>query len=197
MYHADQIFSKGQCWHKGCFKCSTCHRVLDSRIACDGPDNDIYCNGCYRKAFGLKGYGCGQGGPALRIQAKKIHLVIQVRQNQQCFAIDRGNLQSKVLLQYISACNYSNANSFFFFRFLFNWFEDSDWNLDGKWGPTILDTRRIVYKIIYKKRALENKQRKLQLEVDQMIWNFEEDRSERGWDKNEAFEMMIKMRNID
>ena len=45
VYHADQIFSKGRAWHKECFKCSTCHRVLDSRIACDGPDSDVYCTG--------------------------------------------------------------------------------------------------------------------------------------------------------
>jgi len=65
VYHADQVFSKGHAWHKQCFKCATCHRVLDSRIACDGPDNNVYCTGCYRKSFGLKGYGFGQGGPAL------------------------------------------------------------------------------------------------------------------------------------
>lgn len=65
VYHADQVFSKGRPWHKGCFKCAKCHRILDSRIACDGPDSDVYCTGCYRKAFGLKGYGFGQGGPAL------------------------------------------------------------------------------------------------------------------------------------
>jgi len=65
VYHADQIFSKDQVWHKQCFKCRVCHRSLDSRTACDGPDKEIYCNVCYRKAFGLKGYGFGQGGPAL------------------------------------------------------------------------------------------------------------------------------------
>jgi len=65
VYHADQVFSKGQVWHKQCFKCSRCSRFLDSRIACDGPDKKVYCNICYRKGFGLKGYGFGQGGPAL------------------------------------------------------------------------------------------------------------------------------------
>ena len=59
------LYFKGRAWHKSCFKCATCHRVLDSRIACDGPDNNVYCTGCYRKSFGLKGYGFGQGGPAL------------------------------------------------------------------------------------------------------------------------------------
>ena len=47
VYHADQVFSKGRAWHKGCFKCNKCHRVLDSRIACDGPDSDVYCTGKY------------------------------------------------------------------------------------------------------------------------------------------------------
>lgn len=65
VYHADQIFSKNQVWHKQCFKCRTCHKQLDSRSACDGPDSDVYCTGCYRKKFGIKGYGFGQGGPAL------------------------------------------------------------------------------------------------------------------------------------
>lgn len=65
VYHADRIPSKDRVWHKGCFKCHTCKRFLDSRIACDGPDGEVYCTGCYRKAFGLKGYGFGQGGPAL------------------------------------------------------------------------------------------------------------------------------------
>jgi len=66
VYHADQVFSgKGQVWHKECFTCNRCHRHLDSRIACDGPDKEVYCNICYRKEFGIKGYGFGQGGPAL------------------------------------------------------------------------------------------------------------------------------------
>jgi len=66
VYHADQVFSKDRVWHKGCFKCGICARFLDSRIACDGPDKDVYCNACYRKRFGLKGYGFGQAsGPAL------------------------------------------------------------------------------------------------------------------------------------
>ena len=43
----NQVFSKGQVYHKHCFKCNVCHRQLDSRIACDGPDRGIYCNGTY------------------------------------------------------------------------------------------------------------------------------------------------------
>ena len=43
--NALQIFSKDQVYHKQCFKCVRCSRFLDSRIACDGPDKKIYCNG--------------------------------------------------------------------------------------------------------------------------------------------------------
>ena len=45
VYHADQVFSKDRVWHKGCFKCQICHRNLDSRMACDAPDNNVYCTG--------------------------------------------------------------------------------------------------------------------------------------------------------
>ena len=45
VYHADRIPSKDRVWHKGCFKCHTCKRFLDSRIACDAPDNEVYCTG--------------------------------------------------------------------------------------------------------------------------------------------------------
>ena len=45
VYHADRIPSKDRVWHKGCFKCHTCKRFLDSRIACDGPDGEVYCTG--------------------------------------------------------------------------------------------------------------------------------------------------------
>merc|ERR1711860_21841 len=48
-----------QVWHKQCFKCKTCHRSLDSRTACDGPDKDIYCTECYRSLnLGLDCINC-------------------------------------------------------------------------------------------------------------------------------------------
>ena len=42
-----------------CFNCTDCHRPLDSVLACDGPDKDIYCKACYGKHFGPKGFGYG------------------------------------------------------------------------------------------------------------------------------------------
>ena len=60
-----------------------------------------------------------------------------------------------------------------------------------------MDTRRLNHFWSFKKGTHEKEQRQLQAEVDQMISEFENKRSERGSDQNEAFEMMIKMRNID
>ena len=46
-------------WHKKCFNCADCHRPLDSMLACDGPDKEIYCRACYGKKYGPKGFGYG------------------------------------------------------------------------------------------------------------------------------------------
>lgn len=50
-------------WHRKCFKCKDCNKTLDSIIACDGPDKDVYCKTCYGKKWGPHGYGfaCGSG----------------------------------------------------------------------------------------------------------------------------------------
>lgn len=48
-----------QLWHKKCFNCADCHRPLDSVLACDGPDREVYCKSCYAKKYGPKGFGYG------------------------------------------------------------------------------------------------------------------------------------------
>ncbi|CAG0894578.1 unnamed protein product [Cyprideis torosa] len=48
-----------QMWHRKCFTCNDCRRPLDSISACDGPDREVYCKGCYGKKFGPKGFGYG------------------------------------------------------------------------------------------------------------------------------------------
>ena len=55
VFHAEQMFSKGKTYHKKCFSCNSCKRPLDSVLACDAPDGEIYCKGCYAKNFGAKG----------------------------------------------------------------------------------------------------------------------------------------------
>ena len=42
-----------------CFNCNDCKRPLDSVLACDGPDKEIYCKTCYGKRYGPKGFGYG------------------------------------------------------------------------------------------------------------------------------------------
>ncbi|CAD7087899.1 unnamed protein product [Hermetia illucens] len=55
--------AKGREWHRKCFKCKDCTKTLDSIIACDGPDKDVYCKTCYGKKWGPHGFGfaCGSG----------------------------------------------------------------------------------------------------------------------------------------
>lgn len=63
VFAAELVLSKGREWHRKCFKCRDCTKTLDSIIACDGPDRDVYCKTCYGKKWGPHGYGfaCGSG----------------------------------------------------------------------------------------------------------------------------------------
>lgn len=46
VFAAEQVLSKGREWHRKCYKCKDCTKTLDSIIACDGPDKDVYCKTC-------------------------------------------------------------------------------------------------------------------------------------------------------
>lgn len=59
VFAAEQQLAKGTMWHKKCFSCSDCHRPLDSMLACDGPNKEIFCRACYGKTYGPKGFGYG------------------------------------------------------------------------------------------------------------------------------------------
>lgn len=63
VFAAEEVLAKGRQWHRKCFKCHDCTKTLDSIIACDGPDSDVYCKTCYGKKWGPHGYGfaCGSG----------------------------------------------------------------------------------------------------------------------------------------
>ena len=61
VFHAEQMFSRTAVFHRSCFSCRSCRRPLDSVLACDGPDREIYCRGCYGKQFGARGYGFAGG----------------------------------------------------------------------------------------------------------------------------------------
>ncbi|XP_034243871.1 muscle LIM protein Mlp84B-like isoform X3 [Thrips palmi] len=66
VYAAEQVLAKGREWHRKCFKCRDCTKQLDSMLACDGPDKDVYCKTCYGKKFGPHGYGFGGGAGFLQ-----------------------------------------------------------------------------------------------------------------------------------
>jgi len=65
VFEAERKQSRFRDFHKSCFNCNECHKSLDSTNACDAPDKDIYCNACYGKKFGPKGYGFGCGAAFL------------------------------------------------------------------------------------------------------------------------------------
>ncbi|KAF4523286.1 hypothetical protein B566_EDAN009409 [Ephemera danica] len=63
VYAAEQVLAKGAMWHRKCFKCRDCTKTLDSVLACDGPDKEVYCKTCYGKKWGPHaGQGCPRCG---------------------------------------------------------------------------------------------------------------------------------------
>ena len=50
VFHAELMFSKDKKYHKKCFTCKSCTRPLDSMLACDAPNGDIYA-GVYESLY--------------------------------------------------------------------------------------------------------------------------------------------------
>ncbi|KAK4326655.1 hypothetical protein Pmani_002815 [Petrolisthes manimaculis] len=55
VFMAERKMAAGGAWHKACFNCHECHKRLDSHSIRE-REQDIYCNPCYGKNFGPKGY---------------------------------------------------------------------------------------------------------------------------------------------
>ncbi|KAL4225275.1 Cysteine and glycine-rich protein 1 [Mactra antiquata] len=68
VYAAEERLAGGKKWHKFCFKCVVCGKMLDSTTSAE-HEGKIYCKGCYGKNFGPKGYGFGQGAGTLSSEA--------------------------------------------------------------------------------------------------------------------------------
>merc|ERR1712098_206342 len=65
VYFAEAMKADGNTWHKTCFTCILCNKMLDSCLVCEKEGN-IYCKSCYGKNFGPKGVGFGIGAGTLQ-----------------------------------------------------------------------------------------------------------------------------------
>ncbi|XP_057289308.1 cysteine and glycine-rich protein 1-like [Hydractinia symbiolongicarpus] len=66
VYTAEEQIAAGLSWHKSCFLCKSCNKRLDSTTVQESiEEQDIYCQACYGRLFGPKGYGYGAGAGAL------------------------------------------------------------------------------------------------------------------------------------
>jgi len=64
VYFAEEVKAKGEVFHKLCFKCSSCNKLLEPGNFCEN-DGNIFCKTCYGKNFGPRGYGFGGGAGVL------------------------------------------------------------------------------------------------------------------------------------
>lgn len=61
VYDAEKVVAGGKSWHSACFRCESCRAGLNSTNLND-KDGKLFCNSCYSKAYGPKGYGFSGGG---------------------------------------------------------------------------------------------------------------------------------------
>lgn len=64
VYAAEEKIAGGNKFHKMCFKCNMCNKMLESTTVAD-HQGTLYCKGCHGRKFGPKGYGFGGGAGAL------------------------------------------------------------------------------------------------------------------------------------
>lgn len=60
VYKAEEVRAANKMFHKLCFKCTSCNKLLEAKIL-NEHQGDLYCKNCYGKNFGPKGYGYGIG----------------------------------------------------------------------------------------------------------------------------------------
>ena len=64
VYMAEEVLAAGKKWHKMCFKCANCKKLLDSSTMAS-HDGELYCKSCHTRKFGTTGYGYGVGAGTL------------------------------------------------------------------------------------------------------------------------------------
>ena len=66
VYKAEEIRAANKTYHKLCFKCNACNKLLEPNILTEHA-GDLYCKNCYAKNFGPKGYGVGLAMPTVNL----------------------------------------------------------------------------------------------------------------------------------
>jgi len=61
VFFAEERRALGNSWHKMCFKCAECNKLLDSTNVTQREESELFCKTCYGRNFGPKGYGFGGG----------------------------------------------------------------------------------------------------------------------------------------
>ncbi|XP_039745554.1 muscle LIM protein 1 isoform X5 [Pararge aegeria] len=68
VYAAEERVAGGLKWHKMCFKCGLCQKLLDS-TNCTEHEGELFCKMCHARKFGPKGYGFGGGAGCLSMDS--------------------------------------------------------------------------------------------------------------------------------
>lgn len=64
VYAAEEVQAAGKKFHKFCFKCGLCKKLLEP-LTMSEHEGDLFCKQCYARKYGPKGVGFGQGAGAL------------------------------------------------------------------------------------------------------------------------------------
>ncbi|CAF3203197.1 unnamed protein product [Rotaria socialis] len=64
VYHAEALPAAGKQWHKTCYRCGLCKKMLEPMTVTEHEGN-LFCKQCYARKFGIRGVGFGIGAGAL------------------------------------------------------------------------------------------------------------------------------------
>lgn len=64
VYFAEEVKVQKRKWHRLCFKCQSCSKSLEPG-RCSEHEKQIYCQSCYGRMFGPRGYGYAGGSGSL------------------------------------------------------------------------------------------------------------------------------------
>ncbi|VDM52985.1 unnamed protein product [Angiostrongylus costaricensis] len=89
VYAAEEMAAGGYKWHKFCFKCTMCNKLLDSMTCCE-HQAELFCKQCHCRRYGPKGVGFGIGAGSLTMDTgeqfgnTEVDMTIIVRAKNMC-----------------------------------------------------------------------------------------------------------------